>query len=352
MHVYKQKLRFLMTEQSRRVAEVRLHNLNKMKVLQESTWKVQNSMRQTIDKKNREISNCQTSIQSIMRQLQTEHEESCSKLRNDFCAELRRIESTFERLMFEREKSQQLHEASEIQRTNQEKSEHVRQLMELHQIQLEQMKEYFNEITANNFAVISALQENIGELRGREQELKQKLSKERTKCRKLEEKIIQDKKEMEKQLQEDRKCAQEIRRQLRQRDKRLKLNDEYARALEVNNEVLVQKTELVKKDRDSIKGTFVKTIIDMQKKANMNKLILEMKLNALSQQKSQSPNPNLHSSPNYGDSSSASSTMSKHSESDTNNKGESKSSQVIDGSGNLDAEVKSDSSKKALAYDQ
>lgn len=282
MHVYKQKLRFLMTEQSRRVAEVRLHNLQQMKSFQESTSSIQNSMRQTIERKNQEISKGQTSIYTMMRQLQLENAEHASKLRSDFCAELRRIDSTFVRMMYEREKAQEIQEAAEIQRTQQEKSEHISQLMNLHQTQLKDMKDYFNEITANNFAVISALQEELARLREKEQELTLEVTKGRKEVRKLEETVLKGKEEAEQRLRDDRKSAQEIKRQLDLCTKRLKYNDKYAHGLEISNEALFQKVELVQRERDVLKGSFTKSIVDMQKKSNMHKLILEMKLNSMS----------------------------------------------------------------------
>lgn len=274
-----------MTEQSRRVDEVRLRSLEQMKRLQESSQSVQNSMRETISKKNGEISNTQTSIQTMIRQLQTQHKEQVSKLRMDFCAELQRIEKTFERLLVEREKTQELRENTEIQRTQHEKNEHIQELMNMHEKQMSQMKEFFNEITANNFAVISALQEELCRMKEKEEELKKEVLKGRRDYKKLEATIVKGKEEVEKKLKEDKRSAIKIHERLKKCDERLKWNDKYARMLETTNEALFQKTEIVQKERDVLKGSLIKAILDMQQRANMKKLVLEMKLKALIEEK-------------------------------------------------------------------
>lgn len=270
-----------MTEQSRRVSEVRLHNLQQLKSYQESTSTVQTSMRETLERKNQEISRGQTSIHAMMRQLKLENAEHASKLRTDFCSELRRIESTFERMMFERQKSAELQDTVEIQRCETEKSEHIRQLMDLHQTQLKDMKEYFNEITANNFAVISALQDELARLREREQDLGLEVAKGRREFKAMEEKMVKEKEDAERKLKHDRKSAQEIKRQLELTRKHLRRHEQYAHNLEIGNEALIQRAEVAQRERDILKGSFTKSIVDMQKKAGMHRLILEMKLNAL-----------------------------------------------------------------------
>lgn len=73
-----------------------------------------------------------------------------------------------------------------------------------------------------------------------------------------------------------------IKTELEKYGRRLKQRDRYTRVLEVSNEALLQKAEVVERERDILKGSFTKAILDMQKKSNMKRLVLEMKLNAMS----------------------------------------------------------------------
>jgi len=281
MNVYKQKLRYLLTEQSRKVSEVRLHNLHKMKHIQEDTWAIQHSMREQLEQKNNQITTTQLSLHQLMQTMKLENAENASKLHTNLCSEIRRMESTYERLMFQREKAQSILEAEEVSRTNIDKSEHIKNLVDLHDSQITEMKDFFNEITVNNFAVISALQTEIEEMRKREMSLQNEISKGRRDYKRLEETILQGKAEMDKKFREDRKSAEMVKTELQKYGKRLQEQDRYTRVLEVSNEALHQKIMVTERERDLLKSSFTKAIIDMQKKSNMKKLVLEMRLNAM-----------------------------------------------------------------------
>jgi len=111
----------------------------------------------------------------------------------------------------------------------------------------------------------------MNRLREKEQDLEREVAREKRTCKKLEQAILEEKQEAEKQLNEDRRSAKEARRQLQQCDKRLKHNDKYAKVLEINNEVLLQKAEFAKRERDLLKESFTRGIVDMQKKSNMHR---------------------------------------------------------------------------------
>jgi hypothetical protein len=94
-----------------------------MKTFQSSSSSLQDSLYSTIEAKNRDISSFQIALQKLGRNLRQDGAELASKLKIDFCTELRRIESTFCRLLYEREKEAEIEETVEFQRNAEEKSE-------------------------------------------------------------------------------------------------------------------------------------------------------------------------------------------------------------------------------------
>jgi DNA-binding CsgD family transcriptional regulator len=79
-------------------------------------------------------------------------------------------------------------------------------------------------------------------------------------------------------LENDQKSAKEILRRFHLSEKRVKITEESLKRLELNNEILLQRLEIVQKERDSIKDGFTQGMLALQKKSGMAQLVLEMKL--------------------------------------------------------------------------
>lgn len=61
MDLYKQKLRFLQAEQSKKLGLVRLGHLQKMKKVQDEVWAIQLVMKESLEAKKKILRNSQVS---------------------------------------------------------------------------------------------------------------------------------------------------------------------------------------------------------------------------------------------------------------------------------------------------
>ena len=58
-------------------------------------------------------------------------------------------------------------------------------------------------------------------------------------------------------------------------------NQRYARMIECANEALSQRIVLMKDENGAFKKEFVKELLEVQKRASMQRLVMEMRINAL-----------------------------------------------------------------------
>jgi len=281
MQLQKQRLRYLLTEQSRTVNKVRLNNLQRMKHIQDDMWAVQDSISESLHGKNQELSQCQISMQTMLHDLQLEKTIMESKLKLECSEIIRRMESKFKRLLFEREKEELVDSRDQNLRASTQRSEEVRQLVDIHNDEIQRLKTFFNEVTINNHAVITTLQQELVKIKTSDENTKGELLRARQEVQKLQDRMTEAIGTKEKEQKEAKMSSHTMHKHWARMDRIVKENEEKRRRLEISNEALMQKLQLVQNERDMLKKVFSRAIVDMQQKSSMNKILLEVKLAAL-----------------------------------------------------------------------
>ncbi|CAG7734913.1 unnamed protein product [Allacma fusca] len=303
MSLYKQKLRYLMMEQTKKLSSVRLHHLEKMKRVQEETRSIQKSMQEVLTGKQREVQKARSSIHEIIRRMKMEHVEEITRIRNDFGRDIRRLESDFNRRLFVRQTNARCDDI--LTNLNIHKMEETEDILLLHETQLGDMKKFYNDLMTNNFAIIATLQNDVEDMKSNEDRLQMEiknLNDELSKWKKTGRCSDgtaapmgsggSSLKKTEKRPEEpsvEGSTFQYRKRAMSNMAKALERKERFSAMLESINEVLLQRTLSLEKERDELKATFSKAIIHMQKKASMTKLISELKLNALAKKETRNP---------------------------------------------------------------
>lgn len=285
--MYKQKLRFLLTEQSKRVDEARLDNLKRLRKAQDDMLAIQSSLKESVEQKSNELRHAQTAMHELLRQMKMENAKNISHVRTATCLEISRLERDFLRLTMERENKDEIAIENERELVKNKHSEHVEQLKEQHDQQLAKTKSYFHEITVNNLATIAALQDEIKEMKEDEKKILQQLEKSSKELRKLDECIRLEHEERQKVAKKDSKVANGIQKELKRMREAQKTKDKYTRSMEIANEALLQKVDIMEGECKAFKHTVTKAILDMQQEASMKRMILDLKLKAATQTQSQ-----------------------------------------------------------------
>ena len=287
--MHKQKLRHLLTEQSKKVDEARLQNLKKLRKAQEDMSAIQNSLKESIDQKSRELRQAQSAMCELMRQMKLENAKNVSKMRNDMCIEISRLERDFMRASQEKEKRDELAIENERELVKNKHLDQIELIKSTHEQEMEKLRNYFHSITINNLATITALQDEIKDMKQYEQKIIDELKKSNNDFKKLENLVQMENKERKKVVSKDLKLKESIQKELRKMRELAMTKDRYTRSMEVANEALLQKVCLVEDESRLFKRTITKAILDMQQEAAMKKMILELKLRAASRDQRRLP---------------------------------------------------------------
>ena len=185
MNFYKQKLRFLMAEQTKKLGQARLQHLKKMKRLQDEIWEVEMSVKEALIEKKKELRRAQVSIFETIRSMHLEHSQSISKCRSQFSNEIRRIEMSTERSIEGNREMLEAESKDVATSIKLHKDEQIAYMTHMHEKQLLEMKTFFNELSVNNLAVITSLQAEVETKKENEQSINTRLKQIEEKYNKL-----------------------------------------------------------------------------------------------------------------------------------------------------------------------
>lgn len=283
--MHKQKLRYLLTEQSKSVNEARLDNLKKLQKTQEDMVSMQATLKECVTQKSRELRQAQNAMHELMRNMRLENAKSISQVRNEMCLEVARLESDFLTASLGRERREEIATENEREIIKNRHLEHIDRLKALHTADMGKTESYFHSITINNLATIAALQDEIREMKAYEVKMVQELQKSNADFHALEERIRVDEDERKKHVSKESEVTDKIRKEVRKMKEAQKAKDKYTRSVEIANEALLQKLSVLEGECSVFKRTVTKAILDMQQEAALKRMILELKLKASQNQR-------------------------------------------------------------------
>jgi hypothetical protein len=174
----------------------------------------------------------------------------------------------------------ELKRKNEIHEIEERKNAHINDLIRKHDAAFQEMKAYYNDITANNLELIKSLKEQLEEMKKKESS-DQKLMLE----------VTMENKRLTEPLQKAQKEVQQLRHELQNyaKDKeslqaskaRIKNLEADLKSLRWEHEVLEQRFAKVQQERDELYDKFVASIFEVQQKSGLKNAVLEKKLETL-----------------------------------------------------------------------
>nr|KAG8541763.1 hypothetical protein GDO81_028287 [Engystomops pustulosus] len=190
------------------------------------------------------------------------------------------IESKYDKKMRLLRDELELRRKTEIHEVEERKNGQINTLMKNHEKAFSDIKNYYNDITLNNLALINSLKEQMEEMRKKEDRLEKEMADLQLQNRRLTE-----------PLQKARDDVTELHRQLASYEKdktslantksRLKSTEKELDDLKWEHEVLVQRFQKIQSERDELYNKFTAAIQEVQQKNGFKNLLLERKLQAL-----------------------------------------------------------------------
>ncbi|XP_062996933.1 dynein regulatory complex subunit 4 [Elgaria multicarinata webbii] len=279
--VYKQKVKHLLYEHQNNLTELKAEGTVSMKLAQKDHRSQEMEMRKDmrtlkVDLKEQELAN-----EMVVKNLRLKQQEDMTRLRNDFERQVREIEAKYEKKMRVLRDELDLRRKTEIHEIEERKNGQINTLMKNHEKAFSDIKNYYNDVTLNNLALINTLKEQMEEMKKKEDHLEKEMAE-----------VMLQNKRLAEPLQRARDEVAELQKKLAHYEKdktmlasiraRLKVTEKDLKGLQWEHEVLQQRFSKVQEERDELYEKFTKAINEVQQKTGFKNLLLERKLLGLS----------------------------------------------------------------------
>ncbi|XP_033613861.1 dynein regulatory complex subunit 4 isoform X3 [Fukomys damarensis] len=202
-------------------------------------------------------------------------------MRNDFERQVREIEAKYDKKMKVLRDELDLRRKTEIHEVEERKNGQINTLMQRHEEAFTDIKNYYNDITLNNLALINSLKEQMEDMRKKEEHLEREMAEVASQSRRLADPLQRAQDEMAEMQKKLGNCERD-KQILVSTKARLKVTEKELKGLQWEHEVLEQRFIKVQQERDELYRKFTAAIQEVQRKTGFKNLLLERKLQVLS----------------------------------------------------------------------
>ncbi|KAG5897821.1 hypothetical protein JTB14_011821 [Gonioctena quinquepunctata] len=279
---YKQKVKHLQYEHQNNLTECKAEALVALKIAQDEHSEKERELLQ--DKRDLKSVSRETELshQDQTKTLKLQHSEELSKARGEFENKAKELESKYEKKYNELKIQLNAMHDMEISEVEERKNLHITDLTKYHERAFNEMKNYYNDITLNNLALISSLKDQMEVLRKQNERMTKQVADLTAENKKLTtplKQALDDVKEYKRQLQnyeKDKISLANTKATLSQKMKELA-------DLRWSYDALELRFETLQLERNELHSRFVKAVLEVQQKTGVKNMLLQKRLQTVSQ---------------------------------------------------------------------
>ncbi|XP_035736213.1 dynein regulatory complex subunit 4-like [Vespa mandarinia] len=282
MKLYKQKVKHLMYEHQTNLSETKADHLVALKMAQDDHVSQENELIR--DKKELKKAQREQEVARLneMHELKLHHAEEISNIMKKFESEAIELEQKYEQKLTNQYESLTLKHQMEITEIEERKNLQISTLIKNHETAFTEMKTYYNDITLNNLSLIQSMKEQMELMKNNEDRMKKQVreltvenKQFSTELKSLREKVADYTRQLV-NYEKDKQCLSHTK-------KKLSLTIKDYDNLKWENEVLELRFEKCQSERDDLHSRFVSAILELQQKTGLKNVLLEKKLEKLSE---------------------------------------------------------------------
>ncbi|ENN74888.1 hypothetical protein YQE_08467, partial [Dendroctonus ponderosae] len=211
-----------------------------------------------------------------------ENEKQISVARSEFEEKAKELELKYDRKFYDLRVQLNTKHDMEISEVEERKNNHITELKKHHDKAFNEMKNYYNDITLNNLALISSLKDQMEVLRKQNERMNKQVADLTTENKKLVlplKQALDDVREYKRQLQnyeKDKISLANTKAKLNETTKELE-------DLRWSNDALGLRFAKLQEERDELHDRFVKAILEVQQKTGVKNILLQKRIQTLSQ---------------------------------------------------------------------
>lgn len=282
LKVYKQKVKHLLHEQQAHMTDVRTDGEKALKLLEDDQRDNQHEFKSNLRSFKMMQKEMELGHHDLIKSIKTNQEIAIMTLRQDMERKAGDLKRNYEKKMKKVRESCDEKRRNETTALEGRKTKHIHTLMSMHKSEFDKIKVYYREITNSNLDLIKTLKEEVGDMKKKEQGVQKELAE-----------ISRLNKKLSKPLQKNKKLVEELKTKLSiyERDQvrlaetkeSLLSYEEKNKNLEWEEEIFLQKHSRLKDETGQLTDKLQATIYKVQQKTGFKNLLLEKKLEAMSQ---------------------------------------------------------------------
>ncbi|XP_018574466.1 growth arrest-specific protein 8 [Anoplophora glabripennis] len=278
---YKQKVKHLQYEHQNNLTECKADALVSLKNAQDDyTAQERELLKDKRDLKSWTREQEQTH-QDQIRTIKLQHSEEINKIRGEFECRAKELELKYEKKFSDLKTELNTKHNMELAEIDERKNSQINELIAHHDKAFNEMKNYYNDITLNNLALISSLKDQMEVLRKQNERMTKQVAD-----------LNAENKRLTIPLQQAQADVQEYKRQLQNYEKdKISLANTKAKLLETSKELgnvqwaydaLELRFGKLQEERDELHDKFVKAILEVQQKTGVKNILLQKRIETLS----------------------------------------------------------------------
>ncbi|XP_072759702.1 dynein regulatory complex subunit 4 [Anoplolepis gracilipes] len=282
LKLYKQKVKHLMYEHQTNLSESKAEHLVALKLAQDDHVVQENELIKDKIEFKKTQKEQELAYMNKIRALKLHNSEEMKNMMKKFESEATELEQKYEQKLTSQYESLTLKHRMEITEVEERKNAQIDNLIKNHENAFAEMKNYYNDITLNNLSLIKSMKEQMDAMRSNEERMKKQVRE-----------LTAENKKYSTDLKSLQETSSELNRQLAnyEKDKQILANTKrrlstVAKDLENlkwENEVLELRFEKCQSERDELHSRFVSAIFELQQKTGLKNVLLEKKLEKLSE---------------------------------------------------------------------
>ncbi|XP_035993566.1 dynein regulatory complex subunit 4 [Fundulus heteroclitus] len=280
--VYKQKLKHVLSEQHNGVFEVRTGAVSSSSLVQNQNTEAELELCRDIQNLQADSREKKLQEHSSIKQLKLNQQAELMKLSYEHEVRMREMELRYQRRMRSLRETEEKRRRSAIAEVEDRMRSRVESLKEEHGRVLRRGEEYFSQTQEKQQEELNRWKEDMKKLQKEEVKWDRNMSAAQQENRRLKEtlqEVQQQIPELQRQLQECRLSKDSVERSRAQK----KLVEKELRDLTVEHELLLQAFQKVQQERDELLKRQRESLLDVQQRSGLKKMLLQKKLAALTE---------------------------------------------------------------------
>jgi len=278
--IYKQKVKHILYEQENRLVKIKAMAELAQKVLEDNHREYVNALNVDKEALRVQLKEQELAEQNHTKELHREKDKEVSKILQDYERRLKEHITVHSNNIEKVRKELALKRKTDIHEIEERKNTHIQALMKNHEKSFAQVKTYYNEITMNNIALIHNLKKEIEQIKKKEELQDVQIQDLTAENRKLVEPLTRAQGELQ-ELRKELSNYEMDKLSLQRAKNVISLQKKEVKELKYEEEVHKQENDSLRMERDKLLSSFTKALSEIQQKSSMKNLLLEQKLDKL-----------------------------------------------------------------------